>query len=465
MNHINPYVSGGKNMTNRRKILDLFEANAEWTKKRVDEGIERHRKGDAKLKVVDGNGNPLSNVKIKINQTSHAFRFGSNIFMLDELETEEKNDEYKRRFADVFNMATLPFYWGGLEPIRNQPRYAKDSPRIYRRPSPDRCIEFCEAHGIEPREHALAYDQFFPDWITGLDEEETEREYERHFAEIAERYADKIPTIEVVNEMEWPVGKSVLYDRPDFIEWCFKLAEKYFPDNELVINEHSIPAWEGQCRTADKYYAFIEANLLKGARIDAVGMQFHLFNKREEEYANTRKMLDPVSLYKHMDLYALLGKPLQITEVTIPSYSWENEDEQVQADLLENLYSIWFSHPAVEQIIYWNLVDGYAHVQEDDPAKIRATQGDMSRGENYYHGGLLRFDLSPKPAYERLKKLTQEVWHTECELVTDEHGEVNFRGFFGDYNVEIMANGLRTDEEIKLSKSADTDFVLKVSAK
>ena len=449
-------------MVSRKNILDLFEANAEWTKKRVDDGIEKHRKGDATLKVVDSDGNPVKNAHVKVRQTSHEFRFGANIFMLDGMESEQKNEEYKRRFADAFNMATLPFYWGGLEPIRNQPRYSKDSPFVYRRPTPDACLEFCEKHGIEPREHALAYDQFFPNWITGLDEQETEREYERHFSEIAERYASRIPTIEVVNEMEWPVGKSVLYDRPDFIEWCFKLAEKYFPDNKLVINEHSIPAWEGQCRTADKYYAFIEANMLKGARIDAIGMQFHLFNKREEEYANTRKMLDPVSLYKHMDLYALLGKPLQISEVTIPSYSWEAEDEQVQADLLENLYSIWFSHPAVEQIVYWNLADGYAHVMSDDPEKIRKSQGDMSLGENYYHGGLLRFDLSPKPAYERFKHLTQEVWHTECELVTDENGEASFRGFFGDYDVEIEINDTVERKTLLLKKHSENNFTIDI---
>ena len=449
-------------MTDRRKIFDLFEAQSEATEKRVADGIERYRKGDAKIKLVDGNGAPVPNVSVKINQISHAFRFGANIFMLDELETDRKNAEYKRQFAEVFNMATLPFYWGTLEPERYKPRYDKDSPRIYRRPSPDRCLEFCEKHGIEPREHGLAYDQFFPDWITGLDEAQTEREFERHFSEIAERYADRIPTIEVVNEMEWPQGKSVLYDRPDFIEWCFRLAEKYFPDNELVINEHSIPAWEGQCRTADKYYAFIEANMLRGARIDAIGMQFHLFNKREEEYERTRRMLNPTDLYKHMDLYALLGKPLQITEVTIPSYSWEPEDEEIQADLLERLYSIWFSHPAVEQIIYWNLVDGYAHVFVDDPDKIRATQGDMTLGENYYHGGLLRFDLTPKPAYERLKKLTREVWHTECELVTDENGEASFRGFFGDYDVEVNANGVTLSYKMTHSKHAPTVLDIRI---
>ena len=33
---------------------------------------------------------------------------------------------------------------------------------IYRRPASDLCIEFCEANGIEPWEHALAYATFFP---------------------------------------------------------------------------------------------------------------------------------------------------------------------------------------------------------------------------------------------------------------------------------------------------------------
>ena len=99
-----------------------------------------------------------------------------------------------------------------------------------------------------------------------------------------------------------------------------------------------------------------------------------------------------------MDEYSRFGKPLQVTEITVPAYSWEAEDEEIQAEIIERLYYIWFSHPSVEQIIYWNLVDGYAYVTKSDPKTIRATQGDMTIGENYYHGGLLRFDLSPKPA-------------------------------------------------------------------
>ena len=184
-------------------------------------------------------------------------------------------------------------------------------------------------------------------------------------------------------------------------------------------------------------------------------MQYHLFNKREDEYEKTRLTLNPEKLYRHMDLYSNFGKPLQVTEVTVPAYSWESEDEEIQAEIIEKLYSIWFSHPNVEQIIYWNLVDGYAHLWDPDPEKIKASQGDMTLGENYYHGGLLRFDMSPKPAYYKIKELLQEIWHTEEELVTDKDGRVEFRGFYGEYDLVITANGKTVTRKIQLSSKAD----------
>ena len=432
-------------MSDRRKILDLFEEQKDFVNEKVAYGIEKYRKGDAKLTVTDENGNPIPNAKIKVKQKNHEFRFGANIFMLDELETEEKNEQYKKYFADTFNMATLPFYWRDLEPEKGKPRYEKDSPKVYRRPAPDLCMEFCEQNGIEPREHALAYDHWFPYWLKDYSVDEVKKELERRYAEISERYADRIPTIEVTNEMEWASGISSFYDEPDFVEWCFKTAEKYFPNNQLGINEHQGLTWKDKCRFTDKYYAYIEANMLKGARIDAIGMQFHLFNRREQEYEKTRQMLDPKNLYKHMDLYSNFGKPLQITEVTIPAYSADAEDEAIQAEILETLYSIWFSHPNVEQIIYWNLVDGYAN---------GAKPGDMTVGENYYYGGLIRFDMTPKPAFLKLRELLEKRWHTETELVTDENGNAEFRGFYGDYTVDVAVSGKVLTTDLSLSKSS-----------
>ena len=444
-------------MGNRAQVLSLFEEQRHFYEEKVSFGIENYRKGNARLTVLDKSGAPIPHAKIKATQKSHEFRFGSNLFLLDELETQEKNEIYKKRFADVFNMATLPFYWDALEPEQGKPRYDKSSPKIYRRPAPDLCIEFCREHGIEPREHALAYDRFFPKWLYGASVEEAKRALEKRFAEIAERYADQIPTIEVTNEMDWPCGNVSFYEEPDFVEWCFKMAEKYFPKNQLVINESTGFCWKVRGRTTDQYYSYIEANMLRGARI---GMQYHLFNKIENEYKETRKTLNPQSLYKHMDLYARFGKPLQITEVTVPAYSLDAADEEIQAQIIEKLYSLWFSHPAVEQIIYWNLVDGYTHVWDQDPEKIRATQGDMTLGENYYHGGLLRFDLSPKPAYQKIMELIRERWHTDAEATTSENGVANFRGFFGKYEIEITANGKAWTEEIDLSKKSENLFTI-----
>ncbi len=419
-------------MENRRSVLNYFEdPNSNW-KSEAEENIKRYRMGDIKIKLVDKNGNPIKNAQINVKQKNHEFKFGANLFMLDELETEEKNRVYKEKFKELFNMATLPFYWVDTEPEKGKARYEIGSPRIYRRPPVDLCLKFCRENGIEPREHALAYEHMYPTWLKGLSIEETKAEIEHHFKELGERYADKIHNIEVTNEMFWEKDEAVtsFYFEPDYIEWCFKTARKYFPENELIINE-----WTPN----DAYIEYIKKNLEKGAPIDVVALQYHIFNTRDVEaleVAQTR--YNPEFVIERLNKLALFGKPLEISEVTIPAFSTDALDEEIQAKLIENLYTLWFSIPSMEKIIYWNLVDGYAAF---------APQGDMTAGENKYHGALLRFDLSEKPAYKKLKKLIHETWHTEKTLTTDENGEVSFRGFYGEY--EIVANV--KDKEIKES--------------
>lgn len=438
-------------MSDRRRVLELFEEQKEFLEERIKFGIEQHRKGYASIVVKDSDGNPVPGAKIKVNQRKHEFKFGANLFMLDEFENEEKNETYKKCFADTFNMATLPFYWDSTEPEKGKTRYAKDSERLYRRPPIDLCIEFCEKHGIEPREHALAYEYFFPTWLRTASTVEVKCALENRYREIAERYGNKIPTIEVTNEMYWQNVNTAFYNEPDYIEWCFKLAEKYFPANQLAINENT--SWNGAGNPRDGYYAYIEAAMLRGARIDAIGMQYHMFHRAENEYDATRVYYNPKKLYDIMDLYSNFGKPLQVTEVTIPAYSYKPEDEEIQAELIKLLYSIWFSHPNMEQIIYWNLVDGYAAF---------APQGDMTAGENYFHGGLLRFDMTPKPAYYAVKNLIEKEWHTEAEIIADNAGEAKFKGFYGEYDVEITIEGRVINKAIKLRSKGKKEFSIEV---
>ena len=440
-------------MSERRKVLELFEEQKEFMEERINSGIEQYRKGYANILVKDSEGNPIPNVKITVNQKSHEFKFGANLFMLDELETEEKNEAYKKYFADTFNMATLPFYWDATEPEKGHTRYDKNSVKLYRRPPIDLCIEFCEKHGIEPREHALAYEHFFPKWLSQASVDEVKAAYVKRCEEISQRYKEKIPTIEVTNEMCWEESITSFYFEPDYVEWCFKTAEKYFPGNKLCINEFSGPCWASPACPTNQYYLYIENAILKGARIDAVGLQYHQFHRMEDEYNATRPYYDPKNLYKHMDLFSSFDKPLHVTEVTVPAYSNSAEDEQLQAEIITNLYRIWFSHKNVEQIIYWNLVDGYAAF---------APQGDMTSGENYYYGGLMRFDMTPKPAYHAIKNLIEKEWHTEEKLVSSSDGKAEFKGFYGKYDVQIKIGSKTINKTIRLQSKAGNKFTLEI---
>ena len=442
------------------QILRPFEEAKDMMRDRIEGGIEANRKGRASITVRDAQGAPAGQVHVELKQKTHDFRFGANCFMLDELESEEKNLEYKRRFAQLFNLATVPFYWCDLEPEKGRPRFAKDSPKIYRRPAPDLCVEFCRENGIEPKLHCLNYDQWTPDWLPKDSDPQTVKRYlDERIRLIAERYRDLIPSMEVINETM--CGKviperaakegrhsTMFFDDPEIVEWSFEHARKYLPYTRLIINEATQFIWgEAYHYNRSPYYMQIERALGKGASIDSIGMQYHMFYRAEEEKTRTEKMYDPRILYAVMDLFASLGKPLQVTEITIPAYSKREEDEALQAEIIKNLFSIWFSHPAMEAAIYWNVVDGYAAF---------AKQGDMASGENYFHGALLRFDMSPKPAYLELDRLINHDWRTNMAL--DGEGQVSFRGFYGEYEALITAFGKTVPVRFHLKKGQENRF-------
>lgn len=192
---------------------------------------------------------------------------------------------------------------------------------------------------------------------------------EKRFAEIDARYAGQIHCMEVINETllwydEWKdQGRwsTQFFFEDDLVEWSFQCARKYFPQHELIINEATEQAWDVHAAGRSAYSAVISDSIRKGAVIDGIGLQYHLFYSKEREAEQACPLLSPKRLYGCMDHYwNRYHKPLQVTEVTIPAYSNSAEDEALQAEVLEKLFTIWFSHPAMEAAIYWNLVDGYA---------------------------------------------------------------------------------------------------------
>ena len=389
---------------------------SEDVEKRIAEGIEKNRKGNFRVSGL------TAGQRIRVKLKKHLFRFGANLFMLDEFPDDAaKNGIYREKFAELFNTATLPLYWYSSEPEEGKTRYEKNSPAIYRRPPTDRCVEYCLEKGIEPREHGLCYTHAYPAWLKGKSFQEFLPYLERRMKEISDRYARFVPTMEVLNEMLYTYSDFDFYFTDEYAETCYKLADKYFPNNKLTINEW-IYIFKSGVKDGERYFDLVKRLLEKGCRIDEIGIQYHVFEKEEEYFDATREYYDLARVFAVLDKFATFGKKIEITEITIPAYCGGD----VQADMAEKLYSLWFSHPAVEKIIYWNLVDGYA---------AHTAPGNMEGGENRYRGGLLNFDMSEKPIYKRLKYLINEKWNTDEILTADENGNADFRGFYGDYEI------------------------------
>ncbi len=416
--------------------LKSYRENPDFIDKKLAQEIERNRKGFCKLRFVREDGTPIVGAKVTVTQDTHDFKYGANIFMLDEFKEEKDNAAYRNMFYRYFNLATVPFYWKSLEPEKGKPRYAADSPKIYRRPAPELCVQYCEEHDIDAKLHCLIYDSNTPDWLMGEGEEEIISQYHRHLDEIAKRYTGRLCEFEVINETllehRWK-DKTVLSDRRDLIEWAFALCRRHLPNETLVINESNpiLRAAVEDYRAA--YFMQIERALLLGATIDKVGLQHHVFTgatcATEEAYLKEvlagDSMVDVEKIWQGLKIYSELNLPLEITELTIPTFGPTEEDEELQAQLLKNLYTVFFACPNMDTVVYWNTVDSYAF---DCGPKWN---------ENNCRGGLFRPDLTPKKAATMLYDLFHRVWHTDLTLVTDRDGYVEFDGFYGNYTAEL----------------------------
>ena len=75
----------------RNVWMKYAEEHRDLMEGRVKQDIEKYRKGDCKLRFCDENGKPEAGKRVKITQTTHDFKYGANIFMLDEFPEEECN--------------------------------------------------------------------------------------------------------------------------------------------------------------------------------------------------------------------------------------------------------------------------------------------------------------------------------------------------------------------------------------
>ena len=369
----------------------------------TDARIDRYRKADTTVIVVGPNGRPIENAQVKVEQTKHAFLFGCAALSLLNHPSPAQEEAYEKQFGDLFNFATVLTYWQDIDPEPGRQNLDKITAQVER----------LQKMGIRVKGHPLIIAGACPHWVPA-DPDQTRALTKTRIHDLASHFKGKIEVWDVVGDVTtagsaqnglgaWARKMGPASMTADALTW----AREASPDATLMYNDYNLDA---------AYESLVKDLGKANAPLDVLGLEAHMIGNEWP--------LDKV--WNTTETFARLSKPLHFSEITVlsddpkadHSKSWPTtpEGEQRQADYVEKLYTLLFSHPAVQAIGWWNFVDG-----------------DWDRNP----AGFLRADLSAKPVYTRLRKLIKETWWTRTDLTTDAHGEATFRGFAGHYRFVV----------------------------
>jgi endo-1,4-beta-xylanase len=402
--------------------------NADQLLKIAATRIESIRQAPLQIEVVDAKGNPVRGAAVRVEQRRHSFLFGCNVFSLY-THTNEQHQLYASRFSELFNYATLPFYWGRYEPTPGDTRAAHDLNK--------RLAQWCKAYHIETKGHPLIWHEVYPKWGP-MDPDPARDAMRARIAAIVPEFKSDVHRWDVVNEATVArnftngIAAWIVRDTPaKMVTTALQWAHEADPDAELVYNDWYLEP---------EHVQLIEQLIKNNAPFHVIGLQSHMHQKEWP--------LEKV--WDKCETYSKFGKPLHFTEVTVLSGTngWQlprpwpttPEGERRQADYVEKLYTLLFSHPAVQAITWWDLQDG---------------------GWQGAPAGLIRADLTPKPAYERLLKLIRQTWWTRQSLTSNEKGQCAFTGFLGDYEVTVQSGNRSAVVQKELEKDT-TRWTIKI---
>ena len=401
----------------------------------ADARIEKYRTSAVTLKILNPDGAPLPpGTTVHIKQTNHQFLFGSNIFNLDNSPTDQQKSAYKQQFAEIFNFATLPFYWWSYVPTPGKNNDDRTN----------HILAFCASNNITPKGHPLAWNFRDPRWLSNDPTDAMNAQMAR-ITRCVEKFTPNLNIWDVVNEathydrketkQRSPILTKAITEMgvPNYLKTAFKTARKANPDATLLINDYN---------TDQAYANNIISKLIDEAGTplyDIIGIQSHM-------HSGT---WSPEKTWQVCERFAKFNKPLHFTELTITSgpktkTSWQTtvQGEANQAKQVIQFYRILFSHPAVEAITWWDFSDQNAW--QKAPA------------------GLIRKDMTPKPAYTELKKLIKNTWSTDTKLKTDKDSKVTFKAYHGTYRIKLESQTKQQSAKLNVDKNTLTLITVKL---
>jgi len=397
--------------------------------KKAESDIEKYRKGDFTIRFVNKQGKELKNADAVIELFQHQCSFGTNMIGLSKMSDDSKvKQEALKTIPDIFNTVIVTDYWD---------RNSLGKPGAFESAKQD--YDWAVRNGLRMRFHAILYN--VPSWIP-TDKTLTAKDYwdiiEFRIKDVAANFNGKIPEYDVINEMFTRKSYSsrirdVNSNFPDFTDPAvakriFDLARKHLSDAKLVCLE-ARPTTVNS-REFVQFVRYCKALCDVGGNFDYVGHQAHFFTGGQPFQEGNwlgKDRFTMSGINKALDLLATVGKPVVLTEFSGPSRDnkanqeeqnalWTMSDKENSAWQI-NFYKLAFSKPYIRELTRWYHVDNLG-----------------GRGED---AGIIDTKGNKKQVYYDLKKLIKEDWHTKVNGKTNTLGEITFRGFYGEYTINI----------------------------
>jgi GH35 family endo-1,4-beta-xylanase len=311
----------------------------------------------------------------------------------------DRQEATVRRMVEAFDFVVVPVSWRGVEPKEQQWEWEPI----------DEWVELLNRHRMSIKVSPLVAfnERNIPDWLYIWEHDfETVRELlYGHARRVFERYGKFVPMWDVISGVHAENCFHFNFEQLMELTRMVATTAKQMMPRSTVIIDVAAPWGEYYARNQRTIPPMLYADMCtqSGINFDALGLQFYFGVDREGMHVR-----DMLQISAIMDRFANLGKPLHITGISVPSDmaadeadAWGGQlsiskggewhrpwDEQTQSLWARDFLSVALSKPFVETVAWRDFSDARPHYMP--------------------HGGLLRKDLSPKPAYHELRVFRAE---------------------------------------------------------
>lgn len=424
--------------------------------RQAKENIEKLRKREVRIQILNKEGQPLANHEVGIKQESHDFLFGDNNWSMATMirnGTGEapRLDYFRRTFSEIYNSLNVTLYW--TERPRNDAVKTQEFQGEIRMEEVDESVDWALSQNMVAKGHPMFWTvpKALPDWLKKYPYETQMKFIEVRIRNLAARYKGKIKIWDAVNEMlwephpmnmakrEWPYFET-MENMVDYISKILIWGREEDPAALFTINDYGLSkvkrddlySHNGEKVTTDlqrKRYLEL-ANRLgdQGTPPNLLGLQCHTGwlkpSAQVEFYDQMSEANIPISI---TEFWARTSELKKVANAATESEEWrsfenssefrnmpEEELEEIRDKYVVDYLTCAFGHPNVHSFYFWGMIGEMIDFRRENGAG---------------------YELNP--IFHKIHQLIHKEWKTNLAVKTDKKGILTFRGFSGAYSAVL----------------------------